>query len=97
MRLPWALSGRGGRAGRRGRRACSVTVVCGAPCESADDDEDEGPRRHDQALLLCVIILSGFWKPPLRREDLAGLAPGVAAAAARLPFGPRREGASLDG
>src|SRR4051794_30788344 len=35
----------------------SVTVVCGAPCGSADDDEDRGPRRYSQALLLCVLMV----------------------------------------
>src|SRR3954451_7192448 len=39
------------------RRRMTVTVVRGAPCGSADEDEDEGPRRHDRALLLCVLIV----------------------------------------
>src|SRR4051812_28281709 len=34
-----------------------VTDVCGAPCGSADENEDEGPRRHDRALLLCVLLV----------------------------------------
>jgi transposase len=42
----------------RGRRgAKKVTVVCGAPCGPTDGDEDQGPRRYDQALLLCVLIV----------------------------------------
>src|SRR4051794_5807878 len=34
-----------------------IGSVCGAPCGSADEDEDEGPRRHDRALLLCVLVV----------------------------------------
>src|SRR3954468_14968158 len=36
---------------------CAVNVVCGAPCGLADHDEDQGPRRYEQALLLCVVIV----------------------------------------
>src|SRR4051794_36844365 len=41
---------------RSGERL-TVSVVWWAPCGSADGDEDEGPRRHDRALLLCVHIV----------------------------------------
>src|SRR3954451_3481117 len=39
------------------KRRLNVTVVCGAPCGLADDDEDRGPRRYSQALLLCVLMV----------------------------------------
>src|SRR4051794_389464 len=40
-----------------GHARSTVNVVCGAPCGLADHDEDQGPRRYEQALLLCVLIV----------------------------------------
>src|SRR3954454_11682700 len=42
-----------------GRRTgpCFVSVVCAAPCERADSDEDEGPGTMGAGLLLCVSIV----------------------------------------
>src|SRR3954452_3975293 len=54
-----------------------IASVCGAPCGPADDDEDQGPRRHDRALLLCVLMVLR----PVRARAAAAL--GVEGRAAR--------------
>src|SRR4051812_27863706 len=55
--IPTADRGAGSVDGRAIRSRRSVNVVCGAPCGLADHDKDQGPRRYEQALLLCVIIV----------------------------------------
>src|SRR3954454_11694512 len=55
--------------GPTGHGRYTVSVAWRAPCGPADEDEDQGPRRHDQALLLCVIVAAREHRRPCSRTE----------------------------